>query len=104
MEDFIQNYFKYFIIIVAGGIVSKFMSKDRDVEKATSSDVVIFEIKKNAKIVLYIACFVFIVVLPAATISELTKEGRIGLVSLIINLIFIILSIYLLLVMKNEKK
>ena len=103
MEDFIQNYFKYFIIIAIGGLVSKFMSKDRNEEQTMSSDVVIFEIKKNAKIILYIACFVFIVVIPAASISEMTKEGSVGLFTLIINLIFIVLCVYLLLAMKNEK-
>lgn len=103
MEDFIQNYFKYFIIIAIGGLVSKFMSRDRNEEKTMSSDVVIFEIKKNAKIIIYIACFVFIVVIPVASISELTKEGRIGLLTLIISLTFIMLSVYLLLAMKYEK-
>jgi len=103
MEDFIQNYLKYFIIIAIGGIVSKFMSKDRNEEKTTSSDIIIFEIKKNAKIVLYIACFALIVIMPTALISELTKDGSVGLLSIIISIIFTILSIYLILIMKYEK-
>lgn len=103
MEEFIQNYLKYFIIIAIGGVVSKFMSKDRNEEKTTSSDIIIFEIKKNAKIVLYIACFALIVIMPAALISELTKDGSVRLLSIIISIIFIIISIYLLLVMKYEK-
>ena len=103
MEDFIQNYLKYFIIIAIGGLVSKFMSKERDEEKTISSDVVIFEIKKNAKIVLYIACFALMIVMPAALISEISKDGSVGLLSIIISIIFIMLSIYLLLVMKYEK-
>ena len=41
--------------------------------------------------------------MPAALISELTKDGSVGLLSIIISIIFIILSIYLLLVMKYEK-
>ena len=92
MEQFIQNFIKYFIIISSGGIVVKFMSKARDEEKKTNSDIIVFEIKKNAKLVLYIACFVFLVILPAASINLIIKDKDIGL--LIFNFLLLYLSIY----------
>ena len=102
MEDFIQNVIKYACITsILGGIVAKFINKDRDEEKVTSSSVVVFEIKKNAKIVIYIACFVFLIVMPALSINTIIKDKEIGL--LIFNLLLIILAILLLLVMKYDK-
>ena len=49
MENFIQNYLKYFVIIALCGVVSKFMSKERNEEKTINSDIITFEIKKMQK-------------------------------------------------------
>ena len=102
MEDFIQNVIKYACITsILGTIIAKFINKDRSDEKTINSDTIVFEIKKNAKIVLYIACFVFLIVLPFLSINTIIKDREIGL--LIFNLFFITLAILLLLVMKYDK-
>lgn len=102
MENFIFNFIKYFIILSLIGIIKKFMSKSRDEEEnITNSDVVVFILKKNAKLMLYISSFVFIIVFPAISINTIIKDKEIGL--LICNIIMILIGIFLLYVIKYEK-
>lgn len=102
MEDFIRD-----VIIYAAftstlfSIAAKFINKNRGEEETISSDYVVFKIKKNARIVLYITCFVFLVVMPVLSINTIIKDKEIGL--LICNLFLIILSILSLLVIKYDK-
>lgn len=79
----------------------KFMSKEREEERTKDSDNVVFEIKKNAKLAIYIMCFLFIVVLPIASIKPIFEDGDGGL--LIVNIIFMSLCIFLLFAIKREK-
>lgn len=102
MEDFFQNVITYAAFTsILGIIITKFINKDSGDDNITGSDVVAFRIKKNAKIVLYIVCFVFLFVMPALSINTIIKDREIGL--LIVNLFLIILAILSLLVVKYDK-
>lgn len=102
MEDFVQNVITYAAFTsILGIIITKFINKDIGDDNITGSDVVVFQIKKNAKIVLYIVCFVFLFVMPALSINTIIKDREIGL--LIVNLFLIILAILSLLVVKYDK-
>lgn len=81
--------------------LGKFMSKEREEERTKDDDNVVFEIKKNAKISIYVMCFLILVVLPIASIKPIFVEGDGGL--LIGNIIFILSAVYLLIGMKYEK-
>lgn len=70
-------------------------------KKTKDSDYVVFEVKKNAKLAIYIMCFLILIVLPIASIKPIFEDGDVGL--LIGNIIFIFAAIYLLVGMKYEK-
>lgn len=81
--------------------LSKFMSNDREEEKTKDLDNVVFEIKKNAKLAIYIMCFLILIILPIASIKPIFEEGNIELI--LGNLFFIPSGIYLLFGMKYER-
>ena len=83
-----------------GTEVNKFMSKEREKEKTQDDKNGVFNVKKNAKIAIYIMCFFMLVVLPIASIKPIFKEGNIEVI--FANIIFIPSGIYLLIGARDE--
>lgn len=78
----------------------KFMSKEREEEITKDSKNVVFKVKKNAKISIYVMCFLISVILPIASIKPIFEDGDGGL--LILNIICIPVSIFLFIGTKDE--
>ena len=97
MEEFIRNLL--IMSIIALGIV--FMSRSDKKEKIENSDVIVFDFKKNIKIVLKILCFFLMIVLPAFCIRTIIEEKNIGV--LIFCIVCILYSLILLIIMKYKK-
>ena len=97
MEEFIRNLFVMSII----AFVFIFMSKSEKTEKTENSDIIVFDFKKNTKIVLKILCFFLMIVLPAFCIRTIIEEKNIGV--LIFCIVCILYSLILLIIMKYQK-
>jgi len=97
MEEFIRNLL--IMSIIALGIV--FMSRSDKKEKIENSDVIVFDFKKNIKIVLKILCFFLMIVLPIFTMRTIIEEKNIGV--MIFCIVCILYSLLLLIVMKYQK-
>ena len=97
MEEFIRNLFVMSII----AFVFIFMSKSEKTEKTENSDIIVFDFKKNTKIVLKILCFFLMIVLPAFCIRTIIEEKNIGV--LIFCIVCILYSLILLIIMKYKK-
>lgn len=96
MESFISKFISAILII----LVFKFMSKKQKNEDIIDSDIIIFQPKKNAKIISYIMCFILIIIFPLVSLKTIIKDKETAL--LIVNLISIFFGVCLLLATKYD--